>query len=55
MMNSGITEKIVSETINKIPLKRVAQPDEIASTCFFLASDSSSYITGENINVTGGY
>ena len=55
MMNSGITEKIMSETINKIPLKRVAQPDEIASTCFFLASDSSSYITGENINVTGGY
>ena len=55
MMNGGITEKIMSETINKIPLKRVAQPDEIASTCFFLASDSSSYITGENINVTGGY
>ena len=55
MMGQGISEKIMTETISKIPLKRVAQPEEIANTCFFLASDLSSYITGENISVTGGY
>ena len=55
MMGEGISEKIMTETISKIPLKRVAQPEEIANTCFFLASDLSSYITGENISVTGGY
>jgi 3-oxoacyl-[acyl-carrier protein] reductase len=55
MMGDGISEKIMTETISKIPLKRVAQPEEIANTCFFLASDLSSYITGENISVTGGY
>ena len=55
MMGDGISEKIMKETISKIPLKRVAQPEEIANTCFFLASDLSSYITGENISVTGGY
>ncbi len=55
MMRSGISEKIISETINKIPLKRVAEPNEIANVCVFLASDYASYITGENINCTGGY
>ena len=55
MMGEGISEKIMTETISKIPFKRVAQPEEIANTCFFLASDLSSYITGENISVTGGY
>ena len=55
MMNDGISEKIMSKTIKKIPLKRVAQPDEVANTCLFLASDLSAYITGENIYITGGY
>ena len=55
MMGEGISERIMTETISKIPFKRVAQPEEIANTCFFLASDLSSYITGENISVTGGY
>ena len=55
MMKEGISEKIFSDTISRIPLKRAAQPEEIANTCLFLASDLSSYITGENISVTGGY
>jgi 3-oxoacyl-[acyl-carrier protein] reductase len=37
-----------------IPIKRVAQPVEIAETIAFLASDASNYILGEIINVSGG-
>jgi len=37
-----------------IPLKRIAEPTEIASVIAFLCSDEASYITGETINVNGG-
>jgi len=37
-----------------IPIKRVAQPVEIAESIAFLASDASNYILGEIINVSGG-
>jgi len=55
MIDKGLSKKILDETINKIPLKRVAEPDEISNTAVFLASDMSSYINGEIIFVTGGY
>ena len=38
----------------KIPLKRSAQPEEIASLVGYLASDESSYLTGQVIAVDGG-
>jgi NAD(P)-dependent dehydrogenase (short-subunit alcohol dehydrogenase family) len=37
------------------PLRRHGQPDEVASVVAFLVSDESSYITGEVINVSGGW
>jgi 2-hydroxycyclohexanecarboxyl-CoA dehydrogenase len=37
-----------------IPLRRLAQPDEVASAITFLASDEASYITGQVLSVSGG-
>jgi len=42
------------ERIQAIPMRRLAQPEEIAWVVVFLASGLSGYITGETIAVTGG-
>jgi 3-oxoacyl-[acyl-carrier protein] reductase len=53
-MFAGVPEKVVQFMLSRIPLKRLANPDEIASVHTFLASDDASYITGQNIAVDGG-
>ena len=45
----------LKEMLDYIPLGRIASPGEIAKVALFLASDDSSYITGEMIDVDGGY
>ena len=55
MMSQGIQQKIIENAIKKIPMKRIAEPDDISNVALFLASDLSSYINGEIIYVTGGY
>ena len=49
------TEKEIEEIADKIPLKRLASPNEIAKTVEFLASENNTYITGQNIIVDGGF
>ncbi len=43
-----------AEIIGQTPLKRLGQPDDIASLALFLASEDSSWITGEVIQISGG-
>jgi NAD(P)-dependent dehydrogenase (short-subunit alcohol dehydrogenase family) len=47
-------EKVKSYIEVEVPLKRVGEPEDIAETVVFLASDASSYIVGAVINVDGG-
>ena len=54
LMKNNHTESILNETISRISMKRIAEPEEIANVVLFLASNLSSYITGQIIRVDGG-
>ncbi|MEM3832040.1 MAG: SDR family oxidoreductase [Thermoprotei archaeon] len=49
-----ISSKDIEELINRIPLKRFGEPEEVAKVVLFLASQDSSYITGQIIIIDGG-
>lgn len=53
-MTAAIPENIMASLIERIPLKRFAEPCEIAAVHAFLASDEASFITGQCIFVDGG-
>jgi len=48
-------QKFIDQYNKKVPLKRLGTADEVASTALFLASNASSYISGANIMVDGGW
>jgi len=53
--NQGITEQEVRQKyIDQVPLKRGCTYDDVANVAVFFASEESSYMTGQAINVTGG-
>ena len=51
----AVPESVRSERLSRIPLGRFAQPEEIARTALFLASDESSFTSGADHFVDGGY
>ena len=53
-MTGKLDEKVVQSWRDAIPLKRGGQPEDVADACVFLASDMSTYITGQVIQVDGG-
>ena len=53
-MTAKLDENVVNEWRKGIPLKRGGTPLDIANACLWLASDMSSYVTGQVINIDGG-
>jgi len=53
-MTGKLDEKVVQSWRDAIPLKRGGTPEDIANACLFFASDLSSYVTGQVLNVGGG-
>ena len=48
-------KKFVKKYLDKTPLKRMGKESDVVNTLLFLSSNLSSYITGQNIIVDGGY
>ncbi len=53
-MTAKLDDQIKEDVLNRIAMNRMAKPSEVASVISFLASEDSSYITGQNIIVDGG-
>lgn len=53
-MPQGLIDSHKNRLLENIPLARFGQPEEVASVITFLCSKSSSYITGQTINIDGG-
>ncbi len=53
-MTEKLPEDVKNEWVNKIPLRRGGLPEDVANTALYLASELSSYVTGQTIHVCGG-
>lgn len=53
-MTAELPEKVIAGMIERTPLARMGKPEDIANAILFLASDESSFITGQTLAVTGG-
>ena len=53
-MTNSLSEDVINSWKESIPLKRGGDPSDVGNACVFLASDLSSYITGQTLHVDGG-
>jgi NAD(P)-dependent dehydrogenase (short-subunit alcohol dehydrogenase family) len=54
-MTKSAGAELIAYFADQTPLKRIAEPEELAKAIAFLASEDASYITGEVLVVDGGY
>ncbi|MCB0487175.1 MAG: SDR family oxidoreductase [Cyclobacteriaceae bacterium] len=60
-IETPLTQPVLSQPdrlkkiVNQTPMLRVGQPEEVASAVAYLSMDKASYITGQNLNVDGGF
>ena len=54
-MNAHLSHDDLTSLAEETPLSRIGQPHEVAEAVYFLASDAASFITGEVLNVSGGF
>lgn len=54
-MNAALDKEALDSLADETPLMRIGECSEVAGAAIFLASDSSSFITGDVINVSGGF
>ena len=53
-MTAELSEAQRAGMVNRIPLGRMGEPEEVAAAVSFLVSDEAAYITGETMHVNGG-
>lgn len=51
---SGVSEEQLKEDESKYPLKRYGTPEDVANLALYMLSDASSWMTGSNVEITGG-
>ncbi len=54
-MNKALSNDGMKALIEETPLERIGKPEELAEAALFLASDAANFITGEVLNVSGGF
>lgn len=54
MMNTGLSPEIKTTFLAGVPMARLAKPSELTGAVLYLLSDSSSFVTGTVLNVSGG-
>ena len=53
-MTDKLSEVQKNNILQNIPMNKFGKPEEVASLAFFLSSDASNYITGQNFHINGG-
>lgn len=54
-MNSAFSDEDIKALSDETPVGRIAEPEEIAKAALYLASDDTSFITGDVLNISGGF
>ena len=54
-MNIMLSEEAIAELTEETPLMKIGSPEDIANAALFLASDKAGFITGEVMNISGGF